>query len=134
MGAWSEDNFGNDDAGDWIYELEKSKGTDALLKPIKAIISNDDYLESSDCSEALAAAEVIAASLTSDNSSIPEEAQVWLNKKSGIFGKKPQIEQEHASIALQSVQKILESSELKDLWEETDDFPSWQGVQKKTYF
>ena len=129
MGAWSEGNFGNDDAGDWIYVLEKSKGTDTLLKPIKAIIANDDYIESPDCSEALAASEVIAASLTKDNSIIPEEALNWLNKKPGLFGKKPQIEKEYAALAKQSVQKILKSSELRDLWEETEDFSKWQEVQ-----
>ena len=31
VGAWSEDNFGNDDAGDWVCELEKSKGLDVLM-------------------------------------------------------------------------------------------------------
>ena len=131
MGAWSEENFGNDDAGDWIYDLEKSKGTGTLLSPLKAINSNDDYLESPDCCEALAAAEVVAASLTGNFSSIPKEVQVWLNKKPGIFGKKPKIEKDHALLAKQSVQKILESSELKELWEETEDFSKWKEVQSK---
>ena len=130
MSAWSEENFGNDDAGDWIYDLEKSKGTDTLLRPISAIIANDDYLESPECSEALAAAEVIAASLSGDNSIIPNEALAWLNKKSGLFGKKPQISKEQGDLAAQAVKKILASSELKELWEETEDFSKWKSVQE----
>lgn len=45
MGAWSEENFGNDDAGDWIYSLEESKGTKVLMAPIKKINAASDYLE-----------------------------------------------------------------------------------------
>jgi hypothetical protein len=129
MGAWSEENFGNDDAGDWIWELEKSKGLDTLLSPIKSIIANEEYLESPDCCEALAASEVIASGITGDISNIPEEAQKWLNKKQGLFGKKPIIEKEHATLAKQAVEKIVENSELKELWEESEDYSKWQGVQ-----
>jgi len=131
MGAWNEDNFCNDDALDWVILLEESKGIDTLLSPIESIINNNEYLESTECCEALAAAEVIAASLTGDISSLPEEAQSWLNKKHGLFGKKPKIEKEHAAMALQSVKKILVDSELKELWEETESFPKWQEVQDK---
>ncbi|WP_415905652.1 DUF4259 domain-containing protein [Neptuniibacter sp. QD48_55] len=131
MGAWNEDNFGNDDALDWIYDLEKSKGTDVLLAPIKTILANAEYLESPECSEALAASEVIAAGLTNDTSLIPEEAKTWLEKKPSFFGKKPQLEKEHAALALASVQKIMDNSELKELWGETDEFPKWQEVQNR---
>ena len=131
MGAWSEENFGNDDAGDWVYQLEKSRGTETLLSPIKDIIASDDYLESPQCCEALAAAEVVAASLTGDLSAIPEELKVWLNRKPGLFGKKPKIEPQHASIAIQCVQKILVDSELRELWEESEDYAKWQAVQNR---
>ncbi len=130
MGAWNEDNFGNDDASDWVYDLEKSKGLETLMSPIEDIIENSDYLESPECSEALAASEVVAASLTNDFSLIPEEAINWLNKKQGLFfGKKPSIQKAHALIAIQAVEKILNDSELKELWEETEDFANWQKIQ-----
>jgi len=131
MGAWSEENFGNDDAEDWMHELEKSKGTGVLLTPIKAILTNSGYLESPDCSEALTASEVIAASLTGDMTLIPEEAIAWLDKRPRIWGKKPQIKKEHTAIAIQSVQKIVDDSELKELWEETEGFPKWKAIQDK---
>ena len=34
MGAWSIENFGNDDALDFVSKLEASKGTKTLLTPI----------------------------------------------------------------------------------------------------
>jgi len=130
MGAWSEDNFGNDDAGDWIWELEKSKGLRTLLAPIQSVLSEEEYLESLVCSEALAASEIIAAAVTGDESSIPNEAKAWLNKKQGIiFGKRPQIASGHAKQALEAVKKILSSSELQELWEEDGENEVWRTVQ-----
>ena len=130
MGAWSEDNFGNDDAGDWIWDLEKSKGLATLLAPIQSVLSEADYLESPVCSEALAASEIIAAAVTGDKSSIPEEAINWLNKKQGfIFGSKPNIEVAHAKQALEAVKKITLNSEIQELWEEGGENKEWRAVQ-----
>lgn len=130
MGAWSEDNFGNDDAGDWMWDLEKSKGLDTLLASIQSVLSETDYLESPVCSEALAASEIIAAAVTGDKSSIPEEAINWLNKKQGfIFGSKPNIERAHAKQALEAVKKITLNSELQELWEEGGENKAWRAVQ-----
>lgn len=129
MGTWSEDNFANDDAADWVGQLEKSKGLTVLLSPIESVISNNDYLESYQCYEALAAAEIIASDVTGDTSTIPKEAHAWLNKKQGLFGKKPQIKKEHALIAKLAVEKIIENSELKELWEETEHYSKWQTIQ-----
>jgi hypothetical protein len=129
MGTWSEDNFGNDDAGYWIYSLEKSKGIGTLMSAIKLVNSSSDYLEAPDCSEALAASEVIAAALTEDFSQVPEKAKNWVSKKRGIFGKKPNIELEHAVEAIKAVQKILKDSELKELWEESEGYSNWEKIQ-----
>lgn len=130
MGAWSETNFGNDDALDWIFELEKSKGLNVLMAPINDVLNDDDYIESPLCSEALAASEVIAANQTQNFSVIPDEAKVWLNKKQGfIFGKLPKIERSHAIKAQAAVNKIVNNSELKELWEETEDYSKWLKIQ-----
>lgn len=129
MGAWSEENFGNDDAGDWVYSLEKSKGVETLLNPIKTILANNDYLEAPDCSEALAASEVVAAGLTGDHSCIPNEVSGWLKRKPWLFGSRPKLESDHAKLAHDSVTKILNESELKDLWQESEDYEKWKSIQ-----
>jgi hypothetical protein len=130
MGAWSEDNFGNDDALDWVCDLEKSKGLEALLAPIHRILNETDYLEAPDCCEALAASEVIAAAVSNDASNIPEQAQRWLNRKQGLFGKKPQIDLAHAQLASKAVDKIVSGSELQELWDEDETNEEWHLVQK----
>ncbi len=130
MGAWSEDNFGNDSASDWIWELEKSKGVNTLLSPIQSVVNENDYLEVDICSEALAASEVIAAAITNDHTLLPDEARNWLNRKQGwLIGRKPQITAEHAKQALRAVQKILSSSELQELWEEDGVNEKWREIQ-----
>ena len=88
MGAWSEDNFGNDDACDWVLGLARSKGLSTLLEPILVVMSEEGLLEASVCSEALAASEIIAAAVSGDESGLPNEARIWLNQKQGfIFGR-----------------------------------------------
>jgi len=81
MGAWSENNFDNDDALDWFFELEKSKGVNVLMKPINDVLNSDDYLKLPVCSEVLAVSEVIAANQTKNVSLLPDEAKTWLNTK-----------------------------------------------------
>ena len=129
MAVWDTSNFGNDDAKDWLYKLEKSKGVNILLMPLKKVVSKNDFLEVPECCKALAAAEIIAASLSADFSIIPEEIEKWLEKKRGVFGKKPQIEKHHAILAKKATLKIMNGSELKDLWQENESFASWQSVQ-----
>ncbi|CAH0525187.1 hypothetical protein CTH30272_00593 [Allocatenococcus thiocycli] len=130
MGAWSEDNFGNDSASNWIWELEKSKGVNTLLSPIQSVVNENEYLEVDICSEALAASEVIAAAITNDHILLPDEARNWLNRKQGwLIGRKPQITAEHAKQALRAVQKILSSSELQELWEEDGVNEKWREIQ-----
>ncbi|EHK9000854.1 DUF4259 domain-containing protein [Vibrio vulnificus] len=130
MGAWSEDNFDNDSASDWIWELEKSKGVNTLLSPIQSVLNENEYLEVDICSEALAASEVIAAAITNDHTLLPDEARNWLNRKQGwLIGRKPQITAEHAKQALRAVQKVLSSSELQELWEEDGVNEKWRAIQ-----
>jgi len=53
------------------------------------------------------------------------------SKKTGFLGKKPKIEAKHAALACQTVRKIIESSELKALWGESEDYSKWQDVQQQ---
>ncbi len=133
MGAWSAGNFGNDDACDWLDELYKSgvkkffKRTDAS-KFIEQTLSkvarapDSEYLESSDCSEALAACEILAASLGNPASDLQDETKEWLEKHA-IEGAKDLM-----PLAVGAVSRIRTNSELKELWEESDSNEEWQQV------
>jgi len=131
MGAWNEENFGNDDACDWVSLLVESRGTSVLLMPIDLVNTKQGYLESYECSEALAVAEVIAAALTNDYSCVPESIIKWLNEKPGFFARKPLIKNEYANMARLAVEKIIGDSELKELWQESDHYERWRYIQQK---
>ena len=129
MGAWGIGNFENDDAGDWIYDLEKSKDKSILHKALNSILENSEYIESPECCEALAAAEVIYSGLSSDHSGVSEEVIKWLNKKPGLFKKPVTFEASDAIKSIEAINKILNSSELKELWEEADEFEDWKKLE-----
>ncbi|MDG5974333.1 hypothetical protein H010_03662 [Hydrogenophaga taeniospiralis CCUG 15921] len=130
MGAWGHKNFENDDAGDWVYDLEKSKDKSVIHQALDTVLNNQEYLEAPDCCVALAAAEVVYAGKTSDHSRVSEDVSAWLNRKHGFIKKKAiTFDSEDVSKSIQAVGKILDSSELKELWEESDDFQSWVDLQ-----
>jgi Domain of unknown function (DUF4259) len=124
MGAWSYEPFGNDDAGDWLSELEQSKDLSVVEAALNAVTDDaEEYLQAPQCSMALAAAEVVAALLGRSSTSLPAEAVGWTSGKS----------RPSASLiakAKRAVSAVLETSELQELWAESEDYPQWQAGTK----
>jgi len=61
MGAWSHESFGNDDACDWVAQLEECNDLSFVESTLDALLAvGDDYLEAPEASQAIAAAEVVA--------------------------------------------------------------------------
>jgi hypothetical protein len=121
MGAWGHGPFENDDAGDWVYELEKSIDRSVIEAAFDAVLAEKiDYLEAPDCSRAIAAAEVTAALLGKPREDLDEELCAWLEGK-------PQPPAALVAQARAAVAAILAASELKNLWEATAEYPKWQA-------
>lgn len=130
MGAWGVGNFENDDAGDWVWELEKSKDKRLLHKTL-ARVTEVDEPDAPECSEALAAAEIVLAGLTKDHSQVPEEARNWLTAKTGLlFRKSKEFGASDAQLACAAVEQVLANSELVELWKESDEYHSWRSAQE----
>ncbi len=130
MGAWGTGNFDNDDAADWLCVVAESRGVGVLLSPLAVVISEPVYLEAPECSQALAASEIIAQALARDTRPLPEAIQRWLARKPGLFGKRPRIEVQHGAVAMKAVQRIIADSELKTLWQDTEEYPQWNALQQ----
>ncbi|MEP7211061.1 MAG: DUF4259 domain-containing protein, partial [Alphaproteobacteria bacterium] len=109
MGAWSHTSFGNDDASDFIYEVEED-GQAAVLNAFEVIehLKPDDYLESPDAAVALAAAELVAAANGKPPADFPETAAAVMAKVTSD----PAVRQR----ATASVRRVLDYSELRELW------------------
>lgn len=76
MGARGCGSFENDDAADWVYELE-SGGVAAVASALEQVssVAEDEYLEAHEASAAMAAAEIVAAGRDGDLSKLSETAR-----------------------------------------------------------
>jgi hypothetical protein len=125
MGAWSHEPFGNDTANDWAYGLEDAQDLSLIEAAFDAVNSNDgEYLDASVAEEAVAAAETLAHLLGrgAQMDSYTEKVQRWA--KSVSARPNPALKNK----ARQALQRVLaDGSELRELWEETEEYPEWQN-------
>ena len=119
MGAWGHGSFENDDAGDWTYALEEEDGSGFLRSTLEEVteLPASEYLESTTCSDAIAAAEVVAALLGRPMDELPENVADWVEKHRGRH------EPTLAPTAIAALARIRTKYELKELWEEGDAAP-----------
>ena len=120
MGAWGTGAFDNDGARDWVGELE-----DGGITAIESAL--DDAIRSSDLSaptdvEAIAAAEVVAAAIGRPLPGLSEDIAALVAHLA------PSVTPEHTARARTAVERVLNASELAELWEETDDADTWRGL------
>jgi uncharacterized protein DUF4259 len=117
MGAWGFLPFENDDALDWLDELDAG-GAEA----VRGALANAgaDYLEAPDGSVAIAAAEVTSACQGNPPGDLPEDAASWVTAHGAEIGP------EDVELALQAVTRVAgEESELAELWDDADE-PEWR--------
>jgi len=123
MGAWGINTFESDEASDWLDEFCEEPKEDLLFDTF-AVINDigEDYLELTESSAALAAAEVVAALRGKPSSGLPDEAQECVRN----FKLKPN--NELLVAAQKAIARVQTNSELKELWDESDDAAQWQEM------
>lgn len=121
MGAWGYKVFENDDAGDWVYELEESDDYSAIESALSP--DGQDYLEAPDGCMILAASEVLLGLRGIQRGYFPDEVKSWVeNHREGDFdGLIP--------AAIRMVERVLApQSELRDLFKENEElYPLWKA-------
>ena len=120
MGAWGTAAFDNDDASDWVYELEKD-GIAAVDAALKEALGPGE-LETPTDVNAIAAGEVIATALGRPVADLREDIVGLAN------GLAASVTPEHAPRARSAVERVLAGSEVAELWAETDDEDEWRGL------
>ena len=81
MGAWDIGPFDNDDAADWLFALEVSSDTATIAAALGVITDiGNEYLEAPDCSNALAAVEIVAALRGHPIANLPDNAKAWVER------------------------------------------------------
>jgi Domain of unknown function (DUF4259) len=123
MGAWSHESFGNDDACDWAYGLEEVDDFGLIESTLDAVLAaGSEYLEASEASQAIAAAEAIARLQGNFGikDSYSETVDIWIGKVK--LTPTPQL----IAKTRQALDRIVaEPSELLELWQESDEGDSW---------
>src|SRR5262245_57776335 len=123
MGTWGTGTFENDSALDWVGQLVEGEDDSVLETAFDAVIETDeDLIDSDECCNALAAAEIVAA-MGGKPSTLPDEVTAWMKGKPkptpALFKK-----------ARDAVAEVLtDQSELLELWKdaEPDDFKAWKA-------
>lgn len=133
MGTWGARAFDNDTAMDWVWELSESDDLSVVTSALEAPLDDDadDVLGAGLCEVAIAAAEIVAALKGHPPESLPQEAAAWVKRHKG----KLKVDQELIDTAHDAVARVAADSELRELWDESDEVDSWdkaiQDLQKR---
>lgn len=121
MGAWGVGSFENDEALDWVAELEDQGliAAGAAFQDIREFA--DEYLEAPACSAAVAAAEVVAALRGHPAAELPENVATWIAAHPGDPGA------ELVLAARLAIDAVLTDSELAELWSGSEEGEEWRS-------
>ena len=131
MGTWGYGNLENDTAADFLGDFREEPTIELLLKPILLVnkaADNDRELAAGDCQEALAAAEIIAASRNQPALNFPAAVQQLV-----LAFQLPQWEEYKQLMLLtrRAVGVIVEESELRELLADSEEeLAEWEGIQQ----
>lgn len=112
MSAWGAGTFENDSALTWIGDLLKSKDASLVRATLNRVVEYNEKLPTDLATQALAAAEIVAAWHRQPLINLPYEVAVWLERNRSSF------ETELIVLARQAVAVVKTDSKLKELWGE----------------
>ena len=122
MGTWGHGSFDNDDAADWLADLQAGDDLSVVHHAFEVVLGDaDGFIESCDCCNALAAAEIVAALDGKPATVLPDGARSWVRGKAPP----PQVMR---SLARTAVRRVRDHSELRDRWEARTELKRWLGV------
>lgn len=121
MGAWGTGSFENDDAVDWLWDLDGPSGAAAVRAALDAA-ALEEHLECDQASVAVAAAEVVAVSLGVPPSRVPDEVSSFVEEHGALLA-------DLGEDALAAVRKVQDASELADVWAQKDA-PAWETAME----
>jgi hypothetical protein len=126
MGTWGTGPFDDDNASDWVWELQEAADWRVVEDALRGAAEVDAgaYLEAPDGQIAWAAATVVAAADAS-TVTVPDEVSRWVEAHKSS---RPSDIRPLASTALRRV--LADNSELVELWQEAGDEEWRANVQR----
>jgi hypothetical protein len=123
MGTWGLAAFENDDASDFLDEVEEA-GWRAAGRAMMKVILDFGYLEAPESQRGIAAATLVAAKLKPNVVAPPEDAARLLE----LLPPPPQV---YRTLAKWTINRVLRRSELQELWAEGEELGDWQAETRK---
>ncbi|QGQ94233.1 DUF4259 domain-containing protein [Paenibacillus psychroresistens] len=124
MGAWGYGNLENDTVLDWVEELLETQDLSLISESIEMVLDDSD-LDTDTAAIALGAIEILAALQNRPGKEkYDDELEEWINQQKGQGNNL-------LVIAQKALGKILLESELKELWEESENFEEWVKTIKE---
>jgi Domain of unknown function (DUF4259) len=121
MGTWDVGPFDNDTAADWCGDLDDAAPEQraALIREALSRVAahGDEYLDSGDAVEAIAAAAIVASQLPGGPPITTSYAPDFL-----LEGGTVEVSDDVPAIAVRALDRIVEEdSEWRELWEEAEE-------------
>jgi hypothetical protein len=125
MGAWSEDTFGNDTACDWAGSFMDNPGLETVQEAIDTVLASEDYLDSHEACDCLAACEVIARlqGRWGLRDAYSEDLDRWVEANPITV---PDSLKDAAEAAIERI--LGPKSELPELWDEGNRNEKWHNA------
>lgn len=123
MGAWSVEPFGNDEAGDWAWELDGAKSWHFIGDALRYYLGVKEP-DDSDDTIAVAAAEVVAHGLgrATQDDSYTESVTAYVERMGEPSA-------DIVDLAQRALAKVsAEESELASLWDDEEQGPAWRDA------
>jgi len=124
MVCWAVDSFANDDAADWLTELEGQSGLSLVERTLDEVLdASNAWLDAQQAARALVAAEVIASAR--GQAGLNASAEPHLARWIAVV--RPDPDAGLVARALLVIDRVLaEGSELRTLWQESGEFDAWR--------
>jgi hypothetical protein len=120
MPGWGTGSFENEDAQNFLNGLAALAPSD--LKEILArAAEGEEYLQASESSVVVAAAEIVATAKGAPPQAVPRQIAEWFRQFEGA----PSAEM--TDLAGRAVNRVRVNSELKDLWQEAEGLNDWSA-------
>lgn len=120
MAGWGTGSFENEDAQSFLKQLSHL-AVDGLWDILSRAADHDDYLNASESSVIVTAAEIVATAKGAPPSTVPCEVSEWVGRIEGTPS------HETNDLARRAVERVRLNSELKDLWLQADGLNEWSA-------
>ncbi len=119
MGTWGHNAFENDNAADWLVELENSDDPLIVENALACVDKAPADAEMCDCEEAVGAATIAAGARYDPPVRLPRQARRWV-KATGFVPSNKLLR-----LGLRVAKSIRRRSELQQAWQDSGNLPRW---------